>query len=107
MTAALRRSNHSPCPDLPGLAMPVTICASGAGSLTRSSSRSTPGSFILAPFVGEGERTIFLSGTIHLISSTYPLSEGAPLEADSLTLLQQELDSHTGWMLQLPSDDGR
>jgi len=67
----------------------------------------TPGSFILAPFVGEGERTIFLSGTIHLISSTYPLSEGAPLEADSLTLLQQELDSHTGWMLQLPSDDGR
>ncbi len=67
----------------------------------------TPGSFILAPFVGEGERTIFLSGTIHLISPTCPLSEGAPLEADSLTLLQQELNSHTGWTLQLPSDDGR
>ena len=67
----------------------------------------TLGSFILAPFVGEGERTIFLSGTIHLISPTCPLSEGAPLEAESLTLLQQELDSHTGWMLQLPSDDGR
>ena len=67
----------------------------------------TPGSFILAPFVGEGERTIFLSGTIHLISPTRPLSEGTPLEAESLTLLQQELDSHTGWMLQLPSDDGR
>ena len=69
--------------------------------------RTPPGSFILAPFVGEGERTIFLSGTIHLISPTCPLSEGAPLEADSLTLLQQELDSHTGWTLQLPSDDGR
>ena len=69
--------------------------------------RTPPGSFILAPFVGEGERTIFLSGTIHLISPTCPLSEGAPLEAESLTLLQQELDSHTGWMLQLPSDDGR
>ena len=69
--------------------------------------RTPPGSFILAPFVGEGERTIFLSGTIHLISPTCPLSEGAPLEAESLTLLQQELDSHTGWTLQLPSDDGR
>lgn len=67
----------------------------------------TPGSFILAPFVSEGERTIFLSGTIHLISPTCPLSEGVPLEADSLTLLQQELNSHTGWTLQLPSDDGR
>ena len=67
----------------------------------------TPGSFILAPFVGEGERTIFFSGTIHLISPTCPLSEGAPLEADSLTLLQHELNSHTGWTLQLPSDDGR
>ena len=66
-----------------------------------------PGSFILAPFVGEGERTIFLSGTIHLISPTCPLSEGAPLEAESLTLLQHELNSHTGWTLQLPSDDGR
>lgn len=69
--------------------------------------RTPPGSFILAPFVGEGERTIFLSGTIHLISPTCPLSEGAPLEAESLTLLQQELNSHTGWTLQLPSDDGR
>ena len=69
--------------------------------------RTPPGSFILAPFVGEGERTIFLSGTIHLISPTCPLSEGAPLEAESLTLLQQELDSYTGWTLQLPSDDGR
>ena len=67
----------------------------------------TPGSFILAPFVGEGERTIFLSGTVHLISPTCPLSEGAPFEAESLPLLQQELNSHTGWTLQLPSDDGR
>ena len=67
----------------------------------------TPGSFVLAPFVGEGARPIFLSGTIHLLSPTCPLSEGAPLEAESLTLLQQELDSHTGWTLQLPSDDGR
>ncbi len=67
----------------------------------------TLGNFILAPFVGEGERTIFLSGTIHLISPTCPLSEGAPLETESLALLQQELDSHTGWTLQLPSDDGR
>ena len=67
----------------------------------------TPGRFILAPFVGEGERTIFLSGTIHLISPTCPLSEGAPLEAESLTLLQLELNSHSGWTLQLPSDDGR
>ena len=50
---------------------------------------------------------IFLSGTIHLISPTCPLSEGVPLEADSLTLLQQELNSYTGWTLQLPSDDGR
>ena len=67
----------------------------------------TPGSLVLAPFVGEGERTIFLSGTLLLISPTCPLSEGAPLEADSLTLLQQELNSHTGWTLQFPSDDGR
>ena len=40
MTTSLRLSNHSVCPSHPGLATPVTTCASGAGSLTRSSSRS-------------------------------------------------------------------
>ena len=65
------------------------------------------GGFLLAPFPAEGERTIFLSGTITLLAPTCPLAEEGLIEAGSLALLQQELDSHEGWTLQLPADDGR
>lgn len=65
------------------------------------------GGFLLAPFTAEGERTIFLSGTITLLAPTCSLAEEGLTEAGSLALLQQELDSHEGWTLQLPADDGR
>ena len=67
----------------------------------------TSGGFLLAPFTAEGERTIFLSGTITLLAPTCPLSEEGKIEVESLTLLQQEIDRHEGWTLQLPADTGR
>lgn len=65
------------------------------------------GGFLLAPFTAEGERTIFFSGTISLLAPTCPLSEEGEIEVESLTLLQQEIDRHEGWALQLPADTGR
>ena len=73
--------------------------------LTRSIAvQSLPsGALDVRPFTEETERTIFINGTIALVSPTYPLDEAGE-EPITLSELERLLSQHSSWQLLLPRE---
>ena len=66
--------------------------------------RLTPaGTLELRPFTEETERTIFINGTIALVSPTCPLNEVGE-EPITLSELERLLSQHSSWQLLLPRE---
>lgn len=67
-------------------------------------SERAEGGFLLQPFAGEVERTIFHPGTIYLYSSTHPQLPAADTTlTEDLTQLQRLLDeAPLDWQILLP-----
>ena len=75
------------------------------GYLTRwMAVQSLPsGALDVRPFTEETERTIFINGTIALVSPTYPLDEAGE-EPITLSELMRLLSQHSSWRLLLPKE---
>lgn len=73
--------------------------------LTRSIAvQSLPsGGLDIRPFTEETERTIFINGTIALVSPTCPLNEAGE-EPITLSELERLLSQHSSWQLLLPRE---